>query len=53
MRDEESQLKKARSVLKKERDSIEERTMELGQNTDKFRLEMKEIARVHLSCLYP
>jgi hypothetical protein len=46
MRNEEIQLKRARATLKQERNSIEDRRMELGHTTDKFRLEMKEIARV-------
>lgn len=52
MRNEELQLKRARSSLKKERESIEERTLELGNTTEKFRLEMKDIVRVFRSLIF-
>ena len=46
MRHEEEELRLARSTLQNERKSFEQRTVELGQTTIKFRHEMKEIARV-------
>lgn len=46
MRQEEAQLRRARSLLEKEKVVIEQRTQELGHTTSKFRQELGEIARV-------